>query len=143
MQSQREAASILQDGIARRWGNHAVAIKADWDATDDELKSKHVLLIGRPGTNRVATRFAANLPVAFGPGSFRLGEATYAHAGGAIVAAGPNPLSPTRSSLVLFAGLGAESTRACVAKLFDRGGGPAPAVLMPEGAEPGRSSFPP
>lgn len=132
-QAQREAASILQDRIARRWGNYTVTIKADSEVTDDELKGNHLLIIGRPGTNRLADRFADRLPVPFGPGSFRVGDATYAHAGSAIAAAGPNPEAPNRYGIVVFAGLGADATRSCVAKAFDRMGGPAPAVLMPVG----------
>ena len=136
VQAQREAATILQDRIARRWGNHTVPIKSDSDVTDDDLKVNHVLLIGRPATNKVAARFADSLPVSFGPASFKVGDATYAHAGTAIVAACANPLASSRYSLVVFAGLGAESTRECVGKLFDKGSGPAPAVLMPAGGSP-------
>lgn len=133
--AQREAATILQDKIARRWGNYTVEIKGDRDVTPDDLQSRHLLVIGRPRTNSVAATFAKSLPVAFGPGSFRVGDATYAHPGSAIVAAGANPASPARHSLVIFAGLSAESTRECVAKAFDRGG-PTEAVLMAEGSGP-------
>ncbi len=128
--AQREAASLLQDQIARRWGNFSVAIKADVDVTDEERKTRHLLLIGRPGTNSLASRFADNLPVAFESGSFRIGDKTYAHAGSAIVAAGPNPEAPSRYSLVIYAGLSATSTRSCVQKVFARAGGPTDAVLM-------------
>lgn len=131
--AQREAATLLQDKIARRWGNYTVPIKSDSEVTDQDLKANHLLLIGRPATNKVAARFADSLPIAFGPASFSIGDATYAHAGSAIVAAGANPLAKSRYSLVVFAGLSAESTRECVAKLFDKGSGPAPAVLMPAG----------
>lgn len=134
--AQREAATILQDRIARRWGNYTVAIKSDREVTEDDLTFNHLLIIGRPATNRVASRFADSMPVAFGPASFRVSDAIYAHAGSAIVAAGPNPLASTRYAMIVFAGLGADSTRACVAKLFDRGSGPAPAVLMPAGGDP-------
>jgi len=134
--AQREAATILQDRIARRWGNYTVAIKSDRDVTEDDLASNHLLLIGRPATSNVASRFAASMPVAFGPASFRISDATYAHAGSAIVAAGPNPLASSRYAMIVFAGLGADSTRSCVAKLFDRGSGSAPAMLMPAGGEP-------
>ena len=108
-------------------------IKSDSEVTDEDLKANHILLIGRPATNKVAARFADSLPIAFGSASFSIGDATFAHAGSAIVAAGANPLAASRFSLVVFAGLSAESTRECVAKLFDKGSGPAPAVLMPAG----------
>ncbi|MDB5352708.1 MAG: hypothetical protein JWN86_3955 [Planctomycetota bacterium] len=134
--AQREAASILQDRIARRWGNYTVGIKADTDVTDEEMKSRHLLIIGRPGTNALATRFADGLPVSFGAASFKVGDQAYAHSGSAIVAAGPNPLAASRYSLVIFAGLTAESTRNCVAALFDRGSTPSEAVLMQAGSSP-------
>ena len=134
--AQREAATLLQDRIARRWGNYTVPIKSDSEVTDEEIKNNHILLIGRPATNKVAARFADALPITFGPASFVVGDATYAHAGTAIVAAGANPLASSRYSLVVFAGLGAESTRECVGNLFDRSSGPAPAVLMPAGGSP-------
>jgi hypothetical protein len=133
--AQKEAAGILQDRIARRWGNYSVTIKPDTELTDEELKSHHILLIGRPSTNRIASRFASDLPVAFGPASFRVGEATYAHEGTAIVAAGANPLASSRFSLVIFAGLSADSTRASVGKLFERGSSATPAVILPFGRE--------
>ena len=141
--AQREAATILQDRIARGFGNYQVPIKSDAEVTEAELSSHHVLLIGRPGTNAVATRLSDSLPVAYGPGSFRVGESTYGHARTAIVAAGPNPSAPGRYSLVVFSGLSAESTRLCVSSLFDRGAAPAPAVLTVAGSPPRRSSSPP
>ena len=134
--AQREAAALLQDRIRRRFGNYDVAIKADADVTDEDMKGNHLLLIGRPASNRVSARFADAMPVSFGPASFRAGDATYAHAGSAIVAAGPNPLASSRYSMVVVAGLSADATRACVGKLFDRGSGPAPAILLPAGGEP-------
>jgi hypothetical protein len=141
--AQREAASILRGRIARAWGNYTVPIKADSEVTDDDLATHHVLLIGRPGTNSVADRFADALPVAFGPHSFRVGDDTYAHAGSAIVAAGANPSAPSRYAMVVFAGLGAEATRSCVASLFDRGSGPAEAVLTAAGSSPRSILLPP
>ncbi len=92
--AQHEAALILQDKIARRAGYVLVPIKKDTDVTDDELKSGHILLIGRPGTNAIVSRLASDLPVAFGSGSFQVGDKTYANARTAIAAAGANPLHP-------------------------------------------------
>lgn len=136
--AQREAASILQGRIARAWGNYMVPIKADSEVTDSDLANHHLLLIGRPGTNAVASRFADAMPITFGAASFRVGDRTYAHARSAIVAAGANPSAPSRYAMIVFAGLGAEATRSCVGSVFDRGGGPAEAVLMAAGS-PSRS----
>ena len=130
-----EAARKLQRAIASRWSNVTVAIKADTEATEDDWKAHHVLLVGRPDTNAAVARAAKNLPVAFGPASFTLKGETYAHPGTAVIAAGENPLNP-RFEVVLFAGLGADSTWHCVEHLGGRRGGHAEVVLLAEGSSP-------
>src|SRR5262249_24906666 len=129
-QPQREAAELLQKKIARRWYNVLVPIKADDEVSEDDLKSHHLLLIGRSDSNAVAARFAKGLPVTFGPGSFVLRGHTYAHPGSAVIVAGDHPLSP-RHSVVLFAGLSAEATWHSVQRLPDDGGStPATETLL-------------
>ena len=54
----REAAARLQRAIASRWSNVTVPIKPDTEATDDDWKARHVLLVGRPDTNAAAARAA-------------------------------------------------------------------------------------
>lgn len=127
--AQQEAAERLQRKIARRWSNIAVPIKADTDVSDADLRSHHLLLIGRPDSNAVAARFARSLPVAFGPCSFTVRGKLYAHPASAILAAGNHPLTP-RYSLVICAGLSADATWRCAQQYMDRGGAPAPALLL-------------
>jgi hypothetical protein len=105
----REAALALQEAIRVRWSNLSVPIRTDAEVTDDELKAKHVLLVGRPAANRVAERFAKAFPVRFGPQSFGVGKDAYAHANSLVVAAGANPLNP-RYSAVVLAGNGGDAT---------------------------------
>ncbi len=105
----REAAEALQRAIIRRHSNFTVTIKSDKDVTDDDLKVHHLLLIGRPDSNRVVERFRAALPIAFGSRSFVVQQEAYAHPGSAVIAAAENPLNK-RYSLVVFAGLSAEAT---------------------------------
>jgi Phospholipase B len=107
--AQREAAPILQREIARRFRNIDVPTKSDIDVTEDELKSNHIVLIGRPATNSVAARMVSSLDVTFGPASFSVRGKTYARAESAVIAAGKNPLS-NRFSVVVFAGLSATAT---------------------------------
>jgi hypothetical protein len=104
----REAAEALQQAI-RQGPNITVPIKADKDVTDADLKDRHLLLIGRPDSNRCIARFKDALPITFGPRSFTVGKDSYAHAGSAVIAAGENPLNP-RYSLVVVAGLDGAST---------------------------------
>ena len=47
----REAAEALQQAIRASHCNITVPIKTDREVTDDDLKTHHLLLIGRPGCN--------------------------------------------------------------------------------------------
>src|SRR5262249_23174131 len=86
-----------------------VPIKSDKEVKEDQIKAHHVLLVGRPDSNTLVARFQAALPVTFGKRSFTVRHETYAYAGSAVVAAADNPLNP-RYSMVVLAGLNAEST---------------------------------
>ncbi len=88
-----EAALALQQAIREHGSNITVPVKSDRAATDDDLESHHLLLIGRPDTNAVVARFQGALPVTFGPRSFAVGSDVYAHAGSALLAAAENPLT--------------------------------------------------
>lgn len=133
--AQRESAELLQKNIAARWCNVIVPAKADADVTDEELKSRHILLIGRPATNAVAGRFADKMSVQFGPASFALGGESYAHPGSAILFACENPMTP-RYSLVVYAGLSADATWHAVQAFPDCGGRGSEAILLAHGAKP-------
>jgi hypothetical protein len=136
LDAQREAAALLQRTISSRWSNVTVPIKSDADVSDSLLKESHILIIGRPATNRVCARFAGALPLKFGAASFTVAGETYAHPHTAVVAAGPNPLSAVRS-IVAFAGLSAEGTWNCPHR-FAENGGTAAEVLLMEATAPAR-----
>src|SRR5262249_17843996 len=91
-----EAAEEMQKGLVERGPNITVAIKSDREATDNDLKSHHVLLIGRPDTNSVVARFRSALPVTFGRQSFAVRGETYAHANSPVAAAAGWP-APRRT----------------------------------------------
>jgi hypothetical protein len=105
----REAAEALQKAIIERGSNFTVPIKSDKEVTEKELKSYHLLLIGRPGKNAVVDRLRKELPLTFGSGSFTVRKEVYAHPGSAVLIAAENPLHK-RYSVVVFAGLSAEAT---------------------------------
>ena len=111
--SLREAAELLQRRIATQWSNYSVPIKGERDVTDHDLRTHHLLLVGRPAMNSIVTRFSDALPVKFGSGSFTVAGNTYAHPSSALIAAATNPEN-ARFSLVVLAGLSAESTRTVV-----------------------------
>jgi hypothetical protein len=127
-----EAAQRLQRALAESWTNEYVTIKSDRDMTDDELKSHHLILIGRPSANLVAARFAKTMPVEFGRQSFTVRGKTYGHARSAIEFAFDNPING-RYGIVMIAGNSAAATlRACSA---DPGWGAAPAKLTTASGE--------
>ncbi len=133
----REAADALQQAIRARGTNVTVPIKSDREVTDEELKTHHLLLIGRPGCNKLTARFAGDLPITFGAGSFVVRDETFAHADSAVIAAAENPLN-RRYSLVVIAGLGAASTLRAAPLLMDSSVEAAEVVLLPHG-KPARS----
>jgi hypothetical protein len=112
VEANRETAELLQKTVARRGTNIVIPILSDTQAgtSPDKVTGKHVLLIGGPTTNKLADRWRELFPVKFGSGSFELRKDVYAHPGSAIIAAGHNPLDHV-SSVVVIAGLSAESTR--------------------------------
>jgi hypothetical protein len=130
----REAAEALQEAVRKSWSNITIPLKSDKEVTEAALKSNHVLLIGRPDTNRLVERFRQALPIAFGSRSFVVRGKTYANAGSAVIAAAANPLNRCRS-LVVVAGLAAEATLAAAPALGARGQRPAEVLVLPHGEE--------
>lgn len=126
--AQREAAALLAGEVARRFHNIRPPIKPDTDVTDDDLRQNHLLLVGRPATNRVTSRCVERLPMKFAPQSFTIRGETFAHAASSVVVAGDNPHNP-RYSVVVFAGLEAESTWRCVQNL-PTDDDPSPQVIL-------------
>src|ERR1044071_2570601 len=116
-----EAAEACQKSIRSGWHNIDLPITTDVLVTDDQLKSHHLILIGRPEANAVTARVAQALPVAFGPGSFTVRERTYANMGSAVLAAGVSPLN-SHFSVVLIAGNSAAATLAHAEDLSRRAG---------------------
>jgi hypothetical protein len=139
--AQREAAYALQHKIAARFANITLPIKADTEVTDLMIKDSHLLLVGRPATNRLSERLAKALPIVFGAASFTLDGETYAHPLTAVISAGPNPLGADRS-VVIFAGLSAEATWNCTRHFPDHGGATAEVMLIEDGGSIRRLAVP-
>jgi hypothetical protein len=131
----REAAQALQQAIRALQSNVTVPIRKDKEVTDGELKSKHVLLIGRPGTNAVLSRLNPALPLTFGTQSFTVRGETYAHANSAALVATENPLNP-RYSLVVAAGMGPAATLRTAPSLASWDERPGEVVVYPSGGKP-------
>src|SRR5207247_8187923 len=100
------------------------------EVTEEELKTHHLLLIGRPDSNAVVNRFRTAFPITFGKRSFIVRHETYAHAGSAVIAVGVNPANP-RYSVVVLAGLSAESTYHAPAALLKGSQAAAEVLVLP------------
>jgi hypothetical protein len=128
--AQREAAGLLQREIGRRFSNATLPIKADHEVTADEVRSHHLLLIGRPESNSQTEALAAGLPVRFGPNSLQVRGRIWIDPATAVICTGPNPRND-RFSVVVFAGLGAEATWQVVQHLDAQEDPPAQVLLGP------------
>jgi hypothetical protein len=133
----KEAAEALQQAIRARHSNYTVPMKSDTELTSDELKSNHLLLIGRPGCSRVTQRVEKSLPIEFGVCSFAVADrpepaerATYAHARSAVIAVGENPAN-RRFSVVVIAGLDASATLRAAPYLMEKVRQDAEVVVLP------------
>jgi hypothetical protein len=115
-----EAAQDLQRAIIAQHSNMTIPYKSDKEVSQEELKSHHLLLIGRPDNNSVVAAMKDSLPVTFGPRSFEVQGTKYANAGSAVMAAAANPRDP-RYSVVVIAGLAAEATFHAAPGLMTRG----------------------
>jgi hypothetical protein len=129
----REAAEALQKLVRESGPNHTIPIKSDKEVTEADLKSHHLVLIGRPDSNALVERFRQVLPIQFGSRSFVVRGKTYAHPGSAVIAAADNPLNKA-CSLVVVAGLSTESTLHAPERFVRRGGMAAEVLVLPHGA---------
>jgi hypothetical protein len=134
----REAAEALQDAIRTRWSNITVPLRSDREVTEEELSKHHVLLIGRPDSNRVVRQFQDSWPVQFGLRSFAVRGEVYAHAGTGVIAAGENPRNRRYAALV-YAGLSPAAMLRIAPALGDREERAAEVVVLPHGSA--RRSF--
>lgn len=133
--SQREAAEALQQALRQRWTNITVPLRADTEISERELKTHHLLLIGRPDTNTLVKKFHQELPISFGRGSFAVRDEVYAHPDSGVLVAAENPKNK-RFSMVVLAGLSAASTLRVAPVLAARKTKPAEVMILPHGAGP-------
>ncbi len=129
--SLREAAELLQRRIASHWSNIFVPVKSDAEVTEEDLRTHHLLLVGRPAVNTITARMKGALPITFGPASFTVLGETYAHPESAVVVAGTNP-EDARYSVVAFVGLDATSTR----RVVEAPAKSCEVLLIPAGSSP-------
>lgn len=130
----RQTAIAVQKQIRTSWSNETIPVKSDREVADEDLRTHHVVLIGRPECNRIAARYANSMPLEFGPRSFAFGGVWYANAASAVVACGDNPDAP-RFSIVMLAGLSADATTRTPELLSVSGSQGADVVIAPAGGK--------
>jgi hypothetical protein len=150
----REAAEALQQAIRARHSNLTVPVKSDIEVTDEDLRSHHVLLIGRPDVNRQSARWQDAFPTKIGASSFALNrdmftaprgnheEQLYAHPDSALIVAAENPLN-RRYSTVLIAGLSGAATLRAAPRLAEKNQRHAEAMILPHRGKTERLVFHP
>jgi len=74
--------------------------KDDKAVTKEDLAACNLFVLGAPGVNRFAARIAAELPVEFGKGTFRVGRDTYDAPTNCVKFIHPNPLNPKKYVIV-------------------------------------------
>jgi hypothetical protein len=119
-----EAAEAYQKHLRTSWANVEVPIVSDAKASDEDLKTHHLILIGRPHANLVTRRMAAALPVSFGADSFSVRADTYANCMSAVLAAGVNPMNTHLSINVIAGNSGAATLAHASEKTGKAGHGP-------------------
>lgn len=133
----REIAERLQHTLARRGSNHRMAIKADQDVTEDDLKSHHLLVVGEPLTNSLLKKSAAKSSIRFGSQSLTVQNESFADLDSGVIVAAENPWN-ARFSVVLFAGLSARATHRIVDELSPEEETSPQVVLFPANRSPRR-----
>jgi hypothetical protein len=131
----KETAEALQEGVRANWCNCTVTVRADKEVKDDDLKNRHLLLIGRPDCNAIVARFQGALPITFGSRSFVVRKDAFAHPGSGVIVAAESPLNK-RFSIVVLAGLSAEATTKLPAVLNKKDQSAAEAFVAPNGGKP-------
>ena len=94
-------------------------IKADTEVNEADLKSKCVVLVGRPETNKVAQQYKAIFPVKFDEDKFTWQGVTYGKASQGVAQIVENP-NNAQGLMIMYAGLSGESTQKfCDLYLYD------------------------
>ncbi|NQT04158.1 MAG: hypothetical protein HQ580_19185 [Planctomycetes bacterium] len=100
-------------------GLGAEKIKADVDVNEADLKTKCVVLIGRPETNKVAQQFKDIFPMKFDGGKFTWQGTTYDQPTQGVAQVVENP-NNAQGLMMMYAGLSPEATlKFCDLYLYD------------------------
>ena len=104
-----------------KWLRADVPVKDEKAVTQEDIRTKNLILFGDPASNKLIRRIAPRLPVKWTSSEIRLGDRSYDAAGHTLVLIYPNPLNPSRY-VVLNSGhtFGEAEFRGTNALLFPR-----------------------
>jgi len=83
------------------WFESAVPIRKDFEVTDDELRGRDVIFVGRPETNSALAHWKDKIELNADGGLFRIAGKDHASETEALVFAAANPLDRKHMVLVL------------------------------------------
>jgi hypothetical protein len=96
----RYAAEQLQKQFLDMYES-AVPIRKDFEVTDEDLRQRDVIFVGRPEANSALAAWSEPLGLDYQEDVFRIGGDTYASERDALLFAGKNPLDQTHMVLVV------------------------------------------
>ncbi|MBI4913694.1 MAG: hypothetical protein HY823_13235 [Acidobacteria bacterium] len=104
-EAQRSLALQWRDALADNMTEVLLPLASDAAPTDEELKSRDLVILGGPADNALAARMAAEgkWPIDSGPGFFRWEGRLLARPEDGLLATFPNPWNPARSLTILQA----------------------------------------
>jgi hypothetical protein len=95
----RYAAEHLQTRY-RDHGQMNVAVRKDFEVSDEELKNRDVIFVGRPSTNSALAEWAGKLGLHYDGGVLQVNGETFASERNSLVMAGSNPLDASHMVLI-------------------------------------------
>jgi len=96
----RYAAGQLQNSFFT-WYESEIAIRKDFEVTEDELRSHDVIFVGRPESNSALAALAGRIGLDYSQALFRINGKPHAYERAALLLAAPNPLDSKRMVLVM------------------------------------------
>ena len=96
----RYAAEQLQKRFLDRYES-AVPIRKDFEVTDEDLRQRDVVFVGRPEANSALADWSGRLGLDYSENTFRLDGKAHADERDALLLAGKNPLDPAHMILVV------------------------------------------
>jgi hypothetical protein len=106
----RYAAEQLQKKLLN-WYESEVPIHKDFETSDESLRSRDVIFVGRPETNSALAAWQSRIGLAYDGTSFRAGKTTYGSEEDALIFAAANPFDPHHLALVVAGNSPLETVR--------------------------------